>query len=825
MTTYLSPGVYIKEVPSGPQPISAAPSSVVAIIGTTARGPAMEPTRITGWGEYVDRFGAPVASSFTAEAMAGFFENGGPAAYVVRVDPSTASAWMARDANDDDVFRIEASSPGAWSSGMTVIVTPSIDAGLGRAWSSTVVSSAGSTTTVSSASGLRVGDTIADTDGNSETVDSVTGNVVGLGGASPFADGASVFVEQNAATINLSSLNGIEIGDLLIIEVPGSSPTFVEITGISPQQDGGATVDLAAATDVPGGAVAPRTARYPVSLSTPGLTTVTLAQLDLKGTALSNADLDDGYRMYLDDGRIASWDNGAGHFVLPGGAVFPIGDAEAEAGIRVSMYNEPVELTNPTLDDLAELFSWVPDGAKMVLNPGGVEIDKTGTSFTTADVADLTAAFTSIQFDPDGSTTALVTAPRSPVVGDSVDLGAATTVVDVLGLGGDLYQLELADAGSSAAAADLVTAFQQTRIVPYRFGLTVSDGVATEVFTNLALTEGHSRHYARDGLINDASVLITVGERLSTDPLSDSTMPVMTAAVAAGADRPAAAQDMIAGINQLERESEPAILICPDALTLDDPALQGSVIGALTSHAEQFRRFAVIDTPRESNDQDLVDWRLEHVNSIYAASYAPHVKILNLDGDAPERFRIVPPSGVVAGVFARTDRERGVHKAPANERVRGIVGLDQDYTQRRQDLLNPKGVNLIRSFPSRGRRIWGARNATDDTTWRYVNVRRLFNVIETSIERGTQWVVFEPNTASTWLRVRVSVENFLNGLWSAGALAGNSPEEAYRVRVGLGETMTEAQIDLGLIIIQVAVAAAKPAEFVVFEFSHKRLSE
>ena len=186
---------------------------------------------------------------------------------------------------------------------------------------------------------------------------------------------------------------------------------------------------------------------------------------------------------------------------------------------------------------------------------------------------------------------------------------------------------------------------------------------------------------------------------------------------------------------------------------------------------------------------------------------------------------MVPPSGFVAGVFARTDRERGVHKAPGNERVNGIVGLAEQYSQRRQDLLNPNAVNLIRSFPGRGTRIWGARNATDDVTWRYVNVRRLFSMIETSVDRSTQWVVFEPNTATTWIRIKVSVENFLDQQWRAGALAGTRPEEAYRVRVGLGETMTETDIDVGLVITEVAIAPAKPAEFVVFRFSHKRLSE
>jgi phage tail sheath protein FI len=302
-------------------------------------------------------------------------------------------------------------------------------------------------------------------------------------------------------------------------------------------------------------------------------------------------------------------------------------------------------------------------------------------------------------------------------------------------------------------------------------------------------------------------------------------MPALATRSQSGANVVAGSADLKAGFLALETETEPAMVVCPDALTLGDDLLTADVIGSMITHCETFRRFAIIDAPDESEDQDLADWRLTNVASTYAATYAPFVRIINLVPGATQRVVDVPPSGFVAGVFARTDNERGVWKAPGNERVDGIVGLTQAYTQRRQDLLNPSGVNLIRAFPGRGRRIWGARNSTDDVTWRYVNVRRLFNYMENSIERGTQWVVFEPNIATTWLRVRVSVENFLDQIWRAGGLAGTSPEQAYRVRVGLGETMSETDIDLGLIIIEVAVAAAKPAEFVVFRFSHKRLSE
>ena len=362
--------------------------------------------------------------------------------------------------------------------------------------------------------------------------------------------------------------------------------------------------------------------------------------------------------------------------------------------------------------------------------------------------------------------------------------------------------------------------------MPQRFTLALSvAGSQTERFNDLALDPSHPRYYARDGVINGVSTLITVGPRAAGAPvIGESAMPAYTIATRAGKHETPTTQHYKVGLDALEATPEPAMVICPDTLTFTDPMLQADLVGAVVGHCEEFRRFAVIDAP-DQEDQLLLDWRNRNLSSTYAALYAPHVRIVNLDPNSNDRFRTVPPSGFVAGVFARTDRERGVFKAPGNERVAGIVGLSQGYTQRRQDLLNPGSVNLIRPFPGRGTRLWGARNATDDVTWRYVNVRRLFNMVETSVEAGTQWVVFEPNTAFTWIRIKVSLENFLDQLWRSGALAGVTPEQAFRVRVGLGETMTETDIDLGLVVTEVAIAPTTPAEFVIFRLSQLRLSE
>jgi phage tail sheath protein FI len=173
-------------------------------------------------------------------------------------------------------------------------------------------------------------------------------------------------------------------------------------------------------------------------------------------------------------------------------------------------------------------------------------------------------------------------------------------------------------------------------------------------------------------------------------------------------------------------------------------------------------------------------------------------------------------------VYARTDTERGVFKAPANEVLRGVLDLEYDINDGMQDDLNPKGVNVIRRFPGRGIRVWGARTITSNALWKYVNVRRLFIFIEQSIDRGTQWAVFEPNSEPTWMAVRTSITNFLRTVWRNGALMGTTQDEAFFVRCDR-TTMTQDDFDNGRLICLIGVAPVKPAEFVIFRISQKTL--
>ncbi len=239
---------------------------------------------------------------------------------------------------------------------------------------------------------------------------------------------------------------------------------------------------------------------------------------------------------------------------------------------------------------------------------------------------------------------------------------------------------------------------------------------------------------------------------------------------------------------------------------------------AVISHCEQMGdRVAVLDTPPGLTAQQVRTWRNDEAgyDSRYATLYYPWVRVFD---PAAGRNTTVPPSGHIAGVWARSDAERGVHKAPANEVVRGAVDLEIRLTKGEQDLLNPIGVNCVRAFPGRGIRVWGARTLSSDPAWRYLNVRRVFNYLEESILLGTQWVVFEPNDDRLWSSIRRNVTAFLTEEWRRGALFGRTAEEAFYVRCDRDNNPQES-IDQGRVVCEIGVSPVKPAEFVVFRLA------
>ncbi len=229
--------------------------------------------------------------------------------------------------------------------------------------------------------------------------------------------------------------------------------------------------------------------------------------------------------------------------------------------------------------------------------------------------------------------------------------------------------------------------------------------------------------------------------------------------------------------------------------------------------------FAILDAPPGKDVQGIAEWRMAMPggDTMHGALYYPWIKVA--DPFDAKRQVLIPPSGHVAGIYARSDNQRGVHKAPANEIVSGAIDLQLNVTKNEQELLNPIGVNCIRAFPGRGIRIWGARTlAMTDPSWRYINVRRLFSYVEASVERSTQWVVFEPNDHMLWAKVRRDVSAFLRTVWLSGALFGLTPEEAFYVKCDEETNLPELR-DLGQMVCEIGMAPVKPAEFVIFRFS------
>ncbi|HEY4238236.1 MAG TPA: phage tail sheath family protein [Kofleriaceae bacterium] len=256
------------------------------------------------------------------------------------------------------------------------------------------------------------------------------------------------------------------------------------------------------------------------------------------------------------------------------------------------------------------------------------------------------------------------------------------------------------------------------------------------------------------------------------------------------------------GLKCMDEVDEIAIIAAPGQIS---PAVQD----ALLSHAETRKdRFAILDSPETITGG--IDKLPKPRDSKYGAYYFPWIQVYD-----PDKGNIfVPPSGHIAGVYSRVDAERGVHKAPANEIIRGALGLKYNVSKGEQDLLNPKGINAIR-FMNGAIRIWGARTLSSDPSWRYINVRRLFIMIESSIERATQWVVFEPNDHRLWKRVQRTISSFLTLLWRNGALMGTSPEQAFYVKCD-EETNPAEVVDAGQLVVEIGVAPVKPAEFVIF---------
>lgn len=267
------------------------------------------------------------------------------------------------------------------------------------------------------------------------------------------------------------------------------------------------------------------------------------------------------------------------------------------------------------------------------------------------------------------------------------------------------------------------------------------------------------------------------------------------------------------GLLAFESVEDISIVASPGSTTHPTAGERLAIQAAVVNHCERMMyRIAVLDTPKGILPTEALAYRNQR-SSKHAALYYPWIIIA--DPNVPGRRLALPPSGHVAGIYARNDVENAVFKAPANEVVRLAIDFENRLNKAQQELLNPNGVNCFRFFEGRGYLLWGARTISDDPEWKYVNLRRYFAYLERSIDKGTQWAVFQNNSDQLWGNVRRTIEDFLYNEWRMGGLMGDKPEKAYFVRCDLS-TMTQNDLDNGRLVCLIGVAPVRPAEFVIF---------
>ena len=402
---------------------------------------------------------------------------------------------------------------------------------------------------------------------------------------------------------------------------------------------------------------------------------------------------------------------------------------------------------------------------------------------------------------------------RRLVIARVAGRSAATATATLAGQSGSL-DLRATGPGSWGNSVSVTVEAASASANLFRLRVTFFD--VTEEFDNLSADPMRDDFAA--AVVNPVSELIEI--------ISCTGRPTSIAAVlSGGADAPATLADYIgeatteslAGLAALATIKGISLMAAPDDVVI------AGLADAMLKTCEGLRdRFGVTSEPHAKRDATLIH---PVRDTSWGAVYYPWLRV-----DASHTaagVTLVPSAGHICGIYARVDASRGVHKPPANEAVKGLAAagpgssdgpLSHVVTQAEQEILNPRGVNVIRDFrPQRGVLVWGARTMSTDSEWKYVNIRRLFIFLEESIDRGLQWVVFEPNSEPTWSAVRQSVENFLIRIWRDGALMGSRTNEAFFVKCDR-TTMTQDDIDSGRLVCEIGIAAIRPAEFVILRF-------
>lgn len=891
MPEYLAPGVYVEEIEIGAKPIEGVSTSTAAFVGIAQKGPMNDPTLITGWEQFRRRFGDYMKESYLAYAVYGFFSNGGKRCYVVRVadmDAAAKAIAVLKNRAGADLIEVSALTEGEWGNHLRVDVEAASSGSTGLFLSKLKEDHASGLNTIQliSTVGIANGSTIIITNGTeSESfqldADPVGGSVVLPGGATLaheyLAANSYVYsrIPTNSGETTVKSATGFSIGTVIVLESadPDVKPVYLTLTGVNQARRRLSWDPASLTVDVDGAALVDLK-RVKVTMTVKAGSTISGNTIEKNKIEPANevARLRKGDKITIRKGpdvetRIISNITATSiELSAPLSKSYPAGTTLtamvtpvttlAEDTVKTAIgTNKKVELTSGIqglhTDDYITLQKATDPTEYVECQIADVTDDKQLTLTAQPPTGYRAAGTIFIASIRQGDDHVVVESTDGLRAGDLIQIengpGTKSRVLRIAEVEGQ--RLTLAgkpDWPDSSQDIDVIITGKQylaTSVRSQEFKLVLSDdeGNVLETFDTLSVSGDSSTYFARDGVVNGMSTLVTLRD-MRTPPIAPPSSPndlpalVSDVPLKGGNDgiKNIEATDYIGavehgertGIMALEPVDEVNILCVPDimmsfgggngTLSPDDVEL---VQLAMISHCERMKdRFAILDSLRGYTVQEIQTWRKDNLDSKYAALYYPWIKVRDPIGAENGKTRLVPPSGHIAGIYARSDTERGVHKAPANEIVRDVIELERKITKGEQEILNPDGIDCIRPFPGRGIRVWGARTISSDALWKYINVRRLFLFLEESIEEGTQWVVFEPNDEKLWARVKQTITQFLTRVWKDGALMGSTPEEAFFVKCDR-TTMTQDDIDNGRLIVLIGVAPVKPAEFVIFRIA------
>ena len=780
MPEYLAPGVYVEETSFRAKSIEGVSTSTTGFAGLTRKGPIDgAPELITSFGDFERIYGGfadlelgatdakTTVPNYLAHAVRAYFDNGGARLYVARVwsgsGSGRAASALAGDGNDDTKkIRFAARFPGQVGNGRVIVKLvqgPATGRGMKGAPEGTVLR----ITKADPAPARLVG--------GKPTFSLVDGDKLKLAGLPEI-----VFRGQPAQVIGTVALDGVEIPQNSRLEVDlGRGPQSIPLTQgeITDPEAFAAEVNEAlvgGSAEISGGRLLIRSEVRGFDSSVKILAnnaTLGFTAGEAKNAKDANNNVGDLFRV-----------NAADINGLLGGTVTAGLTSEGNLLLQTTAVGDTatLEVENPagSVHGKLGLALGQQEGTAELSN---VAFVKTGGAWKRDGGPDL-----------DVSGLALTAAPGQ---------NAHFVLANVLTVDADGDQKFFEDLGLAPshprAIGSVLGATPSRRIdaLENLFALETGSGVGPLRLLQILTPAGS------DG---EVSFTLTGGD--------DGSQP--------GAASYEGAFDALGRIEGISIVAAPG-----HSAYADFQAIQGELI----QHVERRRayRIAVLDTPPDLTTGQAIEVR-SRIDSTRAALYYPWVvtdnPLARPGFETIAREITLPPSGFVCGIYARNDVERTVAKAPANEVVRGALRFETDVNFAEQEVLNPAGVNCLRYFPGRGYRVWGARTASSDPEWKYVNVRRFFLYLEQSIDRGTQWAVFENNGERLWANVRETIESFLYSEWRSGNLLGGAPAEAYFVRCDRS-TMTQNDLDNGRLICLIGVAVLKPAEFVVFRIGQK----